>query len=148
MGHKLGVVKRSRGMSLGSVLPLFISTPSTTAKSLQWGNRNWASQRLRIVAKSKSDASPSSSTPTSLLSFLCPLLTLFSVCILIHFFYAFLYQLWLTVHNVFFIYWFWQGKDPSQPRNLPFEVISQRSWVAVIALKSLSIFFMHVISST
>ncbi|ESW20612.1 hypothetical protein PHAVU_005G001500 [Phaseolus vulgaris] len=79
-------------MSLGSVLPLFISTPSTTAKSLQWGNRNWASQRLRIVAKSKSDASPSSSTPTSLLSFLCPLLTLFS------------------------------GKDPSQPRNLPFEL--------------------------
>ncbi|KAL9321564.1 hypothetical protein ACSQ67_009617 [Phaseolus vulgaris] len=80
-------------MSLGSVLPLFISTPSTTAKSLQWGNRNWASQRLRIVAKSKSDASPSSSTPTSLLSFLCPLLTLFS------------------------------GKDPSQPRNLPFELV-------------------------
>ncbi|WVZ01183.1 hypothetical protein V8G54_027252 [Vigna mungo] len=67
-------------MSLCSVLPLFISTPPTTAtsKSIQRGNRNWALQRLRIVAKSKSDASPSSSTPTSLLSFLCPLLTLLS----------------------------------------------------------------------
>ncbi|BAT92970.1 uncharacterized protein LOC124827261 [Vigna umbellata] len=81
-------------MSLCSVLPLFISTPptTTTSKSLQRGNRNWALQRLRIVAKSKSDASPSSSTPTSLLSFLCPLLTLLS------------------------------GKDPSQPRNFTLEL--------------------------
>ncbi|KAK7271390.1 hypothetical protein RJT34_27246 [Clitoria ternatea] len=74
------------GTGNSTVLPLFKS------HSVQFrdGNRNWGLQRFRIVAKSKSDAQPSS--PTSLLSFLCPLLNLFS------------------------------GSDPSQPRNFTFEL--------------------------
>ncbi|CAJ1958483.1 unnamed protein product [Sphenostylis stenocarpa] len=108
VGQKLGLGKSSKNMSLFSVhhspstLPLFFSTPSTstlcrssndiTIKTIQCRNRIRTTQRLRIVAKSKSNAS--SSTPTSLLSFLCPLLTLFS------------------------------ARDPSQPRNFTFELAS------------------------
>ncbi|RDX77879.1 hypothetical protein CR513_41917, partial [Mucuna pruriens] len=55
-----------------SILPLC----STTSLSVQCANRNWSLRRLRIVAKSKSDAQDS---PTSVLSFLCPLLKLFSL---------------------------------------------------------------------
>ncbi|KAL2335805.1 hypothetical protein Fmac_010251 [Flemingia macrophylla] len=68
-----------------TILPLC----SSHRQSFQCSNKNWNSQRLRIVARSKPDAQPSA---TSLLSFLCPLLKLFS------------------------------ARDPSQPRNFTLEL--------------------------
>ncbi|XP_027348464.1 uncharacterized protein LOC113860037 [Abrus precatorius] len=73
-----------------TIPPLFCSRFLHTPHNVQCSNRNWASKRFKLVAKSKSDAQPS--TPTSFLSFLCPLLKLFS------------------------------GRDPSQPRNFTLEL--------------------------
>lgn len=58
-----------------SVPLLCFKTRTSTTHSVHCGNRNWASKRLTIVAKS------TITNPASFLSFLCPLLKLFSVCI-------------------------------------------------------------------
>lgn len=110
-----------------SVIPISTLKCATNSNS----NRNWAFHHrfIRTVAKSNSDAQtqakatqPSTTTPTSFLSFLCPLLNLLSVSATLSLSPLIIMHTLCSLNDYYLIWCFWQGGDPSRQRNFALEV--------------------------